>query len=441
MNLINNNMFKIILKLFFTLFIITIIFFVAFFYEIFSSGQKIFSSDEKNISIVKQVSDMIFNPVEKLKGEESGRINILLLGIGGEKHYGGELTDTIMIASINTKTNEAALLSVPRDMYVQIPGTNINNKINAIKIYGDQSKEKNGMELIKKVVEEISGLDIHYYAQLDFNGFIKIIDALGGIDIYIEKDINDPNYPNFNRGYDPFYIKKGWHHLDGETTLKVARSRHSTMGDFDRIKRQQDIIKSTKQKIFEKYSQFDLIAFKNILVSLSNNLKTDLQLKELPRFYKIAKEIKNYDITVETVDTKNYLNRTYVGRGYTLQAKGNNYEKINELSANIFNLEISDERKEIIKNESANIEIRNGTGTLDLANKVAFDLEEFGYRIINSTNINSPDFSGVQIYDNSKNSKPDTLDFLKEKFNGVIMEMDSDEFSKADFVIVLGKGF
>jgi LCP family protein required for cell wall assembly len=434
-------MFKFLLKLFFALILIAIIFLISFFYEIFSSGQKIFSSNEKNTSIVRQLGEMVFSPVEKLKGEKKGRINILLLGIGGEKHYGGELTDTIMIASVNTKTNEAALLSVPRDMYVQIPGTNINNKINAIKIYGDKSEEKNGIELIKKVVEEISGLDIHYYAQLDFNGFIKIIDDLGGIDIYLEKDINDPGYPNFNRGYDPFYISKGWHHLDGATALKAARSRHSTMGDFDRIKRQQDIIKATKQKIFEKYSQFDVIAFKNIFVSLNNNLKTDLQLKELPRFYKIAKKIKNYDIAVETIDTKNYLNRTYLGKGYTLQVKNNDYQKINELSANIFDLKISDERRELIKNEGANIEIGNGTGTLDLANRVACDLEKFGYKIINSTNIDPPDFSGVQIYDNSEELKPNTLDFLKEKFNAVIMIVLEDNFSKADFVIVLGRGF
>lgn len=416
-------------------------FFAAFFYEFFSNGQKIFFSDGKNSSIVRQLGEIIFSPAEKLKGEDNDRINILLLGIGGEKHYGGELTDTIMIASVNTKTNEAALLSIPRDLYVQVPGTNINNKINAIKSYGNQGEEKNGMKLLKEVVEEISGLEIHYYTQLDFDGFIKIIDSLGGIDVYIEKDINDPNYPNFNRGYDPFYIEKGWHHLDGATTLKVARSRHSTMGDFDRIKRQQDIIKATKQKVFQKYSRFDVIAFKNIFVSLSSNLKTDLQLKELPRFYEISKKIKSYDINVETVDTKNYLNRTYLGRGYTLQVKENDYQKINELSANIFDLEISDERKKLIKDESANIEIQNGTGTLDLANQVASDLEELGYRIINSTNIDLPEFSGVQIYDNSENLKPATLDFLKEKFNGVIMEVSEDEFSKADFVIVLGKGF
>lgn len=429
-----------ILKLLFAAILIVLSFLAVFSYEIFSAGQKIFSQSEET-SIVKQFGEMIFNPTEKLKGEESGRINILLLGIGGEGHSGGELTDTIVIASIKPKEEEAALLSVPRDLYVQIPGTNINSKINAIKAFGDKNKEKNGMDLIKKVAIEILGLDIHYYVQLDFNGFTKIIDDLGGIDIYLENDINDPTYPNSTRGYDPFYISKGWHHLDGSTALKVARSRHSKMGDFDRIARQQAIIKTTKQEIFEKYSQFDIIAFKNIISSLGDNLKTDIQLKELPRFYKLTKEIKNHKITAGTVDTKNYLNRTYVGMGYTLQPKDDSYEKIKELSANIFDIEISDERKGLIKKEGANIEIRNGTGTLDLANKVARDLEELGYRIINSTNINPPDFSGVLIYNNSAALKPNTLEFLKEKFNAVIIEMPVSETSRADFVIVLGKGF
>lgn len=434
-------MLKFILKLLFALILIATIFLISFFYEIFSADQKIFSSDTGNASFARQLGEMVFSPVEKLKGEDEERINILLLGIGGEKHIGGELTDTIMIASIKPQTNEAAFLSIPRDLYVQIPGTNVNSKINAVKIYGDKSREKNGTELIRRVAEEISGLNIHYYVQLDFNGFIKIIDDLGGIDIYLETAINDPTYPNFNRGYDPFYISGGWHHLDGTTALKVARSRHSTMGDFDRIKRQQDIIKAAKQKVFEKYSQFDIIAFKNILSSLNDNLKTDIQLKELPRFYKVFREVKNYNITADTVDTKRYLNRTYVGQGYTLQAKNYSYDKIKELSADIFNIEISDERKESVKSEGANIEIRNGTGTLDLANKVARDLEELGYKIINSTNIDPPDFSGVRIYDNSKKLKPNTLKFLEEKFDAVIMDASEDDSVKADFVIVLGKGF
>ena len=433
-------MLKFLLKSFFALFLIAAISLTVFLYDIFSAGQKIFSGSE-SASIIKQLGELVFSPTEKLKGENEGRINILLLGVGGKGHSGGELTDTIMIASVKPRTGEASLLSIPRDLYVQIPEINKSGKINAVKLYGDKSKEKNGIELLKRTVNEVSGLDIHYYAQLDFNGFIKIVDDLGGIDVYLKNGINDPAYPDFGRGYDPFYISKGWHHLDGATALKVARSRHSTMGDFDRIERQQDIIKAIKQKIFEKYSQFDVFTFKKIFASLGNNLRTDIQLKEFPRFYKIAKEIKNHKITAEVVDTKRYLNRTHIGMGYTLQAKDETYKDIKNLSANIFDLEISDEKKELIKNESAAIEIQNGADSLDLANKVAEDLEKLGYKIVNSTNISAPDFSGVYIYDNSKQSKPNTLEFLKEKFNAVIIEVSDDEFNEADFVIVLGRGF
>ena len=431
---------KFIIKTIIVLVLITASIAVIFSFQIFSASQKIFSQNEE-IHFVKQFGDLILHPTKSIKGEEADRINILLLGMGGENHNGGELTDTVMIASIKPSENEAALLSIPRDLYVNIPETNFNTKINAIKLFGDKSKDKNGMELLSNVVEDISGLKIHYFVQLDFQGFIKVIDDLNGIDVYLENDISDPNYPNFNNGYDPFYIEKGFHHLDGSTALKVARSRHSKMGDFDRIVRQQTIIKATKQKIFEKYESYDVILFNKMLSSLSDNLRTNLRLKELPRFYQITKEIKSHKITADVIDTQKYLNRTYVGMGYTLQAKDDSYEKIKQLSADMFNLEISEERKELIETESANIEIQNGTDSLDLANKVAFDLEEFGYRIINSTNISEPDFSGVMIYDNSKNEKPNTLDFLKEKFNAIIEESISDNFEKADFVIVLGKGF
>ena len=433
-------MFKFILKLSFAFLLIITIFLTAFLYNIFSAGQKIFSSDEKT-SIVKQFSELVLSPAKKLRGEDEGRINILLLGIGGDGHSGGELTDTIMIVSIKPTTNEAFLLSIPRDLYVQIPGDKQSNKINTVKFLGDRNQEKNGLELLQKTVSEVSGLDIHYYAQLNFQGFTEVIDSLGGIDIYLENDINDPAYPNFNRGYDPFYITKGWHHLDGATALKVARSRHSRMGDFDRIKRQQDIVKATKQKTFEKYANLDVFAFREILMSLGDNLKTNLELKEIPRLYKVAEKIKNHQITVETIDTQKYLNRTYVGMGYTLQAKDETYREIKNLSAHIFDFEISEERKELIKNENATIEIQNGTGSLDLANQVAKDLEKFGYKISSSTNINAPDFSGVRLYDNSQDLKPDTLEFLKEKFNAVIIKVPEDEIIEVDFVIVLGKGF
>jgi polyisoprenyl-teichoic acid--peptidoglycan teichoic acid transferase len=345
-----------------------------------------------------------------------------------------------MIASIKPNENEAALISIPRDLYVQIPELGIATKINAVKTISEINR-KDGNRVLKQIIEEISGLKIQYYVQLDFKGFTKIIDDIGGIDIELVNDINDPTYPNFNNGYDPFYITKGWHHLDGATALKVARSRHSKMGDFDRIIRQQAVMRSFKQKINEKYSILDIFALKNILIDLGDHLNTDIKLKEIPRFYSILKNVKNHKITAESIDTKKYLDRTYVGLGYTLESKSKDYSEIKNLSKDIFDIDTSDDRKKSIKDEAANIEIQNGTGSLDLANTVAQDLEKFGLRIINSTNIDTPAFSGAQIYDNSNDLKPETLKLLKEKFAATIIDNYKRINTKADFTVILGSGF
>ena len=430
---------RFLVKLFSFLVSIALVFAVVFSYEIFSAGQKIFSQSEEP-SIIRQFEKMIFNPTRSLKGEKSNRINILLLGIGGKGHSGSELTDTIMIASIKPRSKKAAILSIPRDLYVKIPDTNVSRKINAVRVYGDRHKDGSGLELLKKTIKEVSGLDIHYYVQLDFKGFIEVVDKLGGIDVYVEDDIDDYTYPDFNYGYDPFHISRGWHHLNGSDALKVARSRHSKMGDFDRIKRQQAIIKSLKQKVFEKYSRFDIFVFREMTLSLSNNLKTDIQLDEMRRLYSILKEIRNHNIKIATIDTRKYLRRAHVGKMYALRAKSKNGREIKNLSKNLFSMEVSDEKTNIIRQENASVEIRNGTGNLDLANNVASDLEKLGYRIVNSENIDPPAFSGVRIYYKANNSK-NTLHFLKEKFNAVIIDVSNDERYKSDFAVVLGKGF
>ncbi|MFA6096557.1 MAG: LCP family protein [Candidatus Paceibacterota bacterium] len=433
-------MLKIAVKFFFLMLLLALIPLVGFSYEFFQTGNKIFSKKEGSDSIIKQFSEMIFSPAQSLDGENEDSINILLLGIGGKHHNGGDLTDTIMIARIKPQKKEAAFISIPRDLFVHVTELNIGTKINAVKALGDKNG-KDGMLLLKNTIEEISGQKINYYLQLDFSGFTKIIDDVGGIDIELENDINDPTYPNFSNGYDPFYIKKGLHHLDGALALKVARSRHSKMGDFDRIKRQQNILKAFRQKIFEKYSSVDIMAFKNILTDLGDHLQTDIEPKEIPRFYKIAKDIGNHKITTESIDTSNYLARSYVGLGYTLDTKSKDYENIKKFSEDIFTLSMSDEERDSIKKESATIEIKNATGTPDVANTVARDLESYGFRIINSTNTADETASGVKILNNSNGLKPLTLSILKSKFLAMLEDGADISDSKADFVILLGKGF
>ncbi len=439
-------------KLFFSVKIIFLAVFIfitvsaaVFFYQVYFTGQKIFAREKNSPPIVRQISELFFSSEEKVKGEENNLVNILLLGSGGEGHSGGGLTDTIMVMSVKPNSGEMALISIPRDFHIKIPDSEQHLKINAVKEFGDSSrnltKYKTGAELIKKTVGEITDLNIHYCVQLDFQGFIKMVDRLGGIDINLEEEIRDPKYPDFNHGYDPFYISAGRHHLDGATALKVARSRYSRRGDFDRVKRQQIIIRAAKQKFFEKYSSFDLLAFNGIFNLLGDHLKTDIQLKELKGFYRLAKKIDTHKITSQTIDTSNYLKSGHIGGAYTLKTKSGDYEELRRLSKDIFKLSVSEERKELIKNEQAKIEIQNGSGFPELANEVTKDLEELGFEIIRSANI-SADFSGAVIYDHSLGEKLETLSFLKEKFNAEVLDAAEDNLvNEADFVVVLGKGF
>jgi len=432
---------KPIIKIIAGIFALAVIFVSAFFYQLISASGQIFTPDQENRpSIVRQLGELVISPSQALKGEENGQVNILLLGCGGEGHSGGALTDTIMIMSLKPRSHEAALLSIPRDLYVEVEGTNIKSKINAVKVLGDQSPEKNGIELLKKTVEDVSGLPINYYVQLDFQGFTKVIDSMGGIDVYLEKEINDPAYPDFNHGYDPFYIEAGWHHLDGATALKVARSRHSTMGDFDRIKRQQEIIKAFRQKVYEKYSSADIGAFSDMLSALSSNLSTDIQLKELPRYYQVMKEIKGHNFSAQTVDTQKYLQKINVGLGYTLAPRSGDYSATNQLGENLFDMQIPPAKKAAIQGEAALISIENGTGSPDTANIIARDLENMGFRIVSSSNTDKSDLQGVIIYHGQDVQKAETLAFLKEKFSAKDEIKDTDA-GRADFTIVLGQGF
>lgn len=414
----------------------------AFFYRLIAESGEIFQGNgTTKVSFAKQLSEMVINPTQSLNGEENGQVNILLLGCGGEGHSGGALTDTIMILSLKPRTHEAALLSIPRDLYVEVGGTDIRSKINAVKELGDKRPEKDGQELLERTIEEVSALRIDYFVQLDFKGFVQIIDSVGGIDVYLEKEIDDPAYPDFNHGYDPFYIEAGWHHLDGATALKVARSRHSTMGDFDRIKRQQEIIKAFRAKIYEKYSNADLGAFTDMLSALSSNLKTDIEPKDLPRFYQVVKEIKNHNFSAQTVDTQSYLQKINVGLGYTLAPRSGDYSATNQLGESLFDLQIPEAKKAAIRDENALIAIQNGTGSPDIANTIARDLEDMGFRIVSTSNIDAPDSSCVTIYHEADTAKPETLAFLKEKFSAKDEAEGKKEGSRADFTIVLGAGF
>ena len=350
-----------------------------FLFKIGSFGKKISVQNENN-SVIENVGSLISSIVpgnkKELRGENEGRINILLLGKAGKGKPGENLTDTIMIMSLNTKDKKISLLSLPRDFYANIPKTSYYTKINSIYQYGINSKED--VKPMKETVEEIIGIPIHYFVILNFDGFRKVIDDIGGINVSVERDIYDPRYPGANYSYETFEIKKGTHLMNGETALKYVRERHDDPeGDFGRAKRQQQVMQSTKNKIFSIKTFLNPITLNNMLNDLGDNIKTDIGLSEIESFVDLGKKSDTENITNVVIDAwskDSILKVSHVFAGgveaFVLVPRVGNYSEIHELSQSIFDLDAIRRRKSEIEKENASITIVNLSGNPSLELKV-----------------------------------------------------------------------
>ncbi|TRZ77941.1 LytR family transcriptional regulator [bacterium] len=243
---------------------------------------------------------------EKLENEDQGRINFLLLGKGGEGHQSGELTDTIMIASFSPLNDQLKLISIPRDLYVKMPEKNYYTRINAIKSKKDLEK-KSGITYLQETIKQISGIEIHYYASFDFSDFKDLIDKLGGIDLFFEEPVSDISFPADEFGdHEYFYIPSGENHINGNTALKIVRSRHSYWGDFDRIDRQQKVISAIWEKVNAPTSgKIDgFLKYFNIWNYVRKNIETDIGTMETLRLLDIFKASQDLTISTYTISSK-----------------------------------------------------------------------------------------------------------------------------------------
>ncbi|MBU1151706.1 LCP family protein, partial [Patescibacteria group bacterium] len=232
-----------------------------------------------------------------LEEDAYGHTNFLLLGTGGENHDGGNLTDTIIVSSLDHENNIVTMLSIPRDLYVKdslVGSSRINEVfVNAKNQYESSTK---GIEHLKEKVEEIVGMPIHYWAKVDFQGFKDLIDAIGGIEIYVKEDLYDPYYPKDGTyEFAPFSIKKGLHEMDGEMTLKYVRSRKTT-SDFDRADRQQQVLNAIKEQALKEVI-FSKSKIESILSALKNNIETNIKVKEILTLGSFASELSAENIS------------------------------------------------------------------------------------------------------------------------------------------------
>ncbi len=240
--------------------------------------------------------------------DEYGNINILLVWYGWEDHAGWYLADSIVVASYDTKLHSASLISLPRDLIVNMSG--YINKINAAMAYKynkTRDLEDSALALAQKVWD-ITSLNIPYYALIDFNGFAKLIDSIWWIDITVPKRIYDNAYPGPNWTYTVFSLNSWFQHLDWQTALKYARSRHST-SDFSRSQRQQQIIKAIMSRVAD-WGMFSISTVKKLYSTYKEMVTTNVQMDELIGLLRYGKTIPLLHSFGYTMECSNDIRRT-----------------------------------------------------------------------------------------------------------------------------------
>ncbi len=264
-------------------------------------------------SLFGQVADIISSQTgNKLLGEKDGQVNILLLGIGGVGHDGPYLSDTLIVAQIRPGDKKATLISIPRDYLVNTKALG-QRKINAVfaETFAQSKDWEESGNATLEVVEKMSGLDIPYFAVVDFAGFKKTVDLLGGVEVNVERDFTDYTFPNTTGGYiPPVSFKEGVEVMNGERALIFARSRHAAGPegtDFARSVRQQKIIAAAKSKLISLNLISDAGKINELFTIIGDHFHTNLSAGELIRLYNIGKDLESNQITSLSLDPTSNL--------------------------------------------------------------------------------------------------------------------------------------
>lgn len=275
--------------------------------------------------------------IDKLKNNELERLNILLLGIRGiGDPNGGLLTDTIIVVSIKPQTGELALISIPRDLYVEIPHRDYKNKINEAYAMGViDGGWQSGLEYSKEAVSHATGLDIHYAASIDFKAFKEIVDTLGGVTITLNQPFTEAS--QFEEGI--IDLPAGIQTINGDTALLFARARFSS-SDFDRSKRQQQLLLGVKEKAFGLGVISNPLKVVSILNSFGNHVKIDAELWEIQEIIGATKDVNtsNAKRKVFNIDPEGLLYASRDSNGsYILLPEGENFDEMHKVCRDIFN--------------------------------------------------------------------------------------------------------
>jgi len=384
-----------------------------------------------------------------LKGEGDGRVNILLLGRGGEGHDGADLTDTLLLASIDPVNKKAALVSLPRDLWVTT--SHGSSKINAVFAYAKQraqSKGENkkdaedaGLDAIQSEVQDILGVNIHYRTMVDFKAFEDAVNTVGGVDVNVTADtaVSEHLWDEMTGKKYFLNVQPGNQHFDGQRALFYARSRHtSARGDFDRAERQRLLIAALTKKVASAGTYTNPVKLSNLMDNFGNHVTTDISINDAVRMAKLGKSIGSSFDSVDLADPAKPLFETGMISGQSVVLPTAGQGDYGEIQA----LVRSRLKDGYITKENANITVLNGTVSPGLAGEKADELKSYGYNVGTVTDAPTSDFEKTVIVDLTKGKKPYTKNYLEKRFgvkSTTKLPSTTIKPGNASFVIILGQ--
>jgi LCP family protein required for cell wall assembly len=333
-----------------------------------------------------------------------------------------------------------------------------------------------------KSLSSVLGTDIYYYISIDFDGFINIIDELGGIDINVENTFDDYSFPirgeednpDYYARFEHLHFDQGWQHMDGALALKYARSRHASGlegSDFARAKRQQLILEAVKTKLLSRHTLLKPAMLSRIISELNHNVKTNLDVWALIKLWNDYKDIDRSQISNKVLnDGPNGLLMASRGENdaYILIPQTGNFKVIQNFVQNIFdentNITTQNNQSEATKTplESENsatnnpiaiskvqgeakVAVLNGTWTSGLAAKTAANLQKYGFKINETANAPTREYKNSVIYDLTYGQKLQSLEILQAASQATLaydaptwLETYKNIPDKPDFILIIG---
>lgn len=420
-------------------------------WQFFENSQKVFGGDANLLGFLNS---------KKLRGEDRGQVNILLAGVSTDDpdHAGAALADSIMMVSLDTKSNKAVMFSIPRDLWVEIPGYGYS-KVNATTAYGDQDKFSQsgyppaGMGLLAKTINNHFEMPIDYYAKVNYGAFRDAVNAVGGIEVNIQstdkRGLYDPNISKAEGG--PLKLANGVQKLDGQTALNLARARGNPPGDgrfpygfersdFTRTQHQRQMLLALKEKGSSSSVISNPLKIGELFDVVGKNLKTDFEPSEIRRLYDLNKQVKTSDIaslSLNDINGKNLLAsyRTPEGQSALIPAAG-----ISDFSDIQLAIKKALTNDPVVK-EAAKVVILNGGDTTGLATRESNALTAKGIDVVAVGD--APRTVGANLIidataKNGRSAKPGTLAKLKTQYNATVKTVNDYGYPAADIIIVLG---